>query len=179
MSEPVVPFHPGDVDPPIDVGDTGTINGNLARLALGQRHVAGQLARLANASECIKLAMGVQEDGTIKGHPVFIVIDAKSIDALATKLCDAVQNDRFTVAAAQRPATDQHVTDLGAAQKATDQHVTDLGAAQKATDQHVTKAARRAEGDGPASPTWGLHRRRRNSMCPGRMKRSAAPKRCC
>ena len=135
--QPVVPFHPGDVDPPIDVGDTGTINGNLARLALGQRHVAGQLARLANASECIKLAMGVQEDGTIKVPPVVIVIDAKSIDALATRLCDAVQ-PRFANLEAAQKATDQHVTDLGAAQKATDQHVTDLGAAQKATDQHVT-----------------------------------------
>ena len=136
--QPVVPFHPGDVDPPIDVGDTGTINGNLARLALGQRHVAGQLARLANASECIKLAMGVQEDGTIKVPPVVIVIDAKSIDALATKLCDAVQ-PRFANLEAAQKATDQHVTDLGAAQKATDQHVTDLGAAQKATDEQVTK----------------------------------------
>jgi len=136
--QPVVPFHPGDVDPPIDVGDTGTINGNLARLALGQRHVAGQLARLANASECIKLAMGVQEDGTIKVPPVVIVIDAKSIDALATRLCDAVQ-PRFANLEAAQKATDQHVTDLGAAQKATDQHVTDLGAAQKATDEQVTK----------------------------------------
>jgi len=136
--QPVVPFHPGDVDPPIDVGDTGTINGNLARLALGQRHVAGQLARLANASECIKLAMGVQEDGTIKVPPVVIVIDAKSIDALATRRCDAVQ-PRFANLEAAQKATDQHVTDLGAAQKATDQHVTDLGAAQKATDEQVTK----------------------------------------